>query len=137
MITTYEGLDYLNNAGLRGGTPITQWYVILFEADYTPTKSDKMSTFLASATEITAVEGATRVPINFDASVNGTISNDSSPVEIVLTEAKTARGIAIVSAPAKGASTGILLAAGRFTSPKQRDIGEAISVIAGLTDLCS
>lgn len=137
MITTYEGLDYLNNAGLRGGTPITQWYVILFESDYTPTKADKMSTFLASATEITAVEGATRVPINFDASVNGVIDNGGAPAELVLTAAKTARGIAIVSAPAKGATTGVLLAAGRFTSPKQRDIGEAISVIAGLNDTCS
>lgn len=136
-VTTYEGLDHLNNVGLRQATQISQWYLMLFESNYQPTSADKMATFLLNATEVTDTETPSRPQISFDESTNGLISNASSPVDITLTAAKTIYGYAIVSSPTKGSSSGVLLAAGKFDTPKPRSSGEVITIIAGLDDLCS
>lgn len=129
---TEEGANYLLRAGLKGAATINQWYLMLYENDYTPRRGDKMSTFLTNATECVAYESATRPALILGDPIAGEMDNASDIIDFLMTDEKTVYGAAIVSSPVKGSNAGTLLAVGRLSSPKVREIGELLRLTAGI-----
>jgi hypothetical protein len=128
-----EGLNHLISVGVKGGTQIGTWYIGLFEGNYTPLATDTAAAFPAAATECTAYDETTREEFVDGAAAAGAVNNSASKAEFTLNASKTLYGAFMASAPAKGATTGVLLSAARFASPKAGEAGDIIRVTGGLT----
>jgi hypothetical protein len=126
------GRDYFLNAALTGGSAYSTWYIGLFGNDYTPVAASTMSTIIDEAGEVTAYDSTTRIKLEPDALDSGVYSNSETKAEFLATGDMTVRGGFITSGSAQGGSTGLLLSAVLFTSPKVLEEGETLNVIAGL-----
>lgn len=125
-----EGLNHIGDVALNGATQITTWYVGLFEGAYTPTPSDVMATFPTAATECTAYTGD-RKALDLAAFSGGAADNQANRAEFVgTTDGKLVQGGFVSSSPTKGATTGVLISAVRFPSPKTLDNGTTLRVTA-------
>ncbi len=133
MPSTVEGRNYLARVGFKNTSPEAAWYVGLFEGDYTPTGNETAATVAALATECTANQAATRVQAVFGTPANGVVDNSASLAEFVMTADKTVHGAFLISASAKGATTGVLAQIVRFPSPKVQSVGSKLSVLVGPT----
>jgi len=128
-----EGLNHMLGVTLKGVAQVAAWYVGVFEGNYTPVPGDTAAAFPASATESTAYAEATRRALTLGSVVAGAVDNSASRAEFTLNAAKTLYGGFISSASAKGATSGVLLSAVRFSSPKVLASGEVLRVTAGFT----
>ncbi len=117
-LATNEGLNHLLNVGFNGATPVTPWYVGIFEGNYTPVATVTAATITAASTECTTYASATRPEYVEAASTAKLITNAANRASFVFTSAKTIYGAFLVSNSAKSATTGVLFAAARFASPK-------------------
>lgn len=125
-----EGLNHMGDVVFNQGTPVSTWYVGLFEGDYTPVPGDTMATFPTAATECTAYTGD-RKALDLAAFDAGASDNQANRAEFVgTTDGKTIRGGFVASSPTKGATTGVLISAVRFPSPKTLDNGTTLRVTA-------
>lgn len=131
MITT-EGFNYLLNAGLKGASRYTTWYVVPFEGNYTPSAAETAALFPANATETTAYQGLTRAPVSFGAVAGGSVDNASALAELVFTADKTVYGAAVMSSSDKGSATGVLLAVERFSEPRVIKAGTKLQLLVDL-----
>lgn len=120
-------------AGLiRGSTsPIANWYVGLFEANYVPVST-------VTAADLTAIECTTYSEATRPAwveSYDGSAVIDSlaNKATFTFTASKRIYGAFLVSTSTKGGNTGTLLSIARFSQPKDIDAGEVFTVAAGLT----
>lgn len=128
-----EGRNHAVSVITKGATQVPAWYIGLFEGNYVPVDSDKASTFPTSATECTAYLPATRVEFVEGAVTAGVVENTASRAEFTATAAKTIYGAFLVSAQAKGAITGVLMSAARFTAPKVLQIDDVLRVTASFS----
>ena len=128
-----EGRNHAVSVITKGATQVPTWYIGLFEGNYVPVDSDKASTFPTSATECTAYLPATRVEFVEGAVAAGVVENTASRAEFTATAAKTIYGAFLVSAQAKGAITGVLMSAARFTAPKALQIDDVLRVTASFS----
>lgn len=128
-----EGRNHAVSVITKGATQVPAWYIGLFEGNYVPVDSDKASTFPTSATECTAYLPATRVEFVEGAVAAGVVENTASRAEFTATAAKTIYGAFLVSAQAKGAVTGVLMSAARFTAPKTLQIDDVLRVTASFS----
>ena len=113
-----EGLNHMLNTEFKGGAQVGTWYLALFQGNYTPVAGDTAATFSASATEATAYSEATRVQWVEGTVAGGQLDNAASRAEFTMTSLITVYGAALLSATAKGATTGVLSSIARFSSPK-------------------
>ena len=90
----------------------------LFEGNVTPGASLTAATFTATTTECTAYDEAARVAFNEGAAAAGVIDNAANRALFTMNATKTVYGGALLSASAKSATTGTLLAAARFATPR-------------------
>jgi len=127
-----EGIHHMFNGLMLGGAQVTQWYIGLYENNYTPSSSDEMATFPTLAGETTVYENASRHAFAAATPTGGVISNAGTPAEVAFTATRTIRGGFIASAALKGSTAGVLLSAVRFSSPRQVDAGSILRVTAGL-----
>lgn len=123
-----EGRNYILDAAVHNGAKISNWYVMLFEGDYTPQDSDTAANIGSRATEITAYSEATRPEFIENAPDNGKVDNQGSLAQFTMTAAKTIRGYALVSSAGKGTGTGKLLAIQKLATPKSYGIGDVVKV---------
>ena len=128
-----EGVAHALGVLLKGVTQVPTWYIGLYEANYTPTLADTAATFPASASETTTYAETTRVVFNEGAVSGGTCDNSANKAEFTSNADKTIYGGFIASASGKGATSGVLLSAVKFASPKTFDTGDIIRVTAGFT----
>ena len=128
-----EGRNHAVSVITKGATQVPAWYIGLFEGNYVPVDSDKASTLPTSATECTAYLPATRVEFVEGAVAAGVVENTASRAEFTATAAKTIYGAFLVSAQAKGAITGVLMSAARFTAPKVLQIDDVLRVTASFS----
>ena len=128
-----EGRNHAVSVITKGATQVPAWYIGLFEGNYVPVDSDKASTFPTSATESTAYLPATRVEFVEGAVAAGVVENTASRAEFTATAAKTIYGAFLVSAQAKGAITGVLMSAARFTAPKVLQSDDVLRVTASFS----
>lgn len=126
-----EGLNHMLGVTLKGVAQAASWYVGLFEGNYSPVPNDTAATFPASATESAAYAEATRVALTLGPVAGGAADNGAARSEFTFNADKTLYGGFISSASAKGATSGVLLSAVRFKSPKAVATGEILRVTAG------
>lgn len=129
---TIEGYNYLLNVGLKQAAQVSQWYLLIFEGNYQTSPLDVMATFPTLAVECTAYDSVQRLPLITGSASGATLSNADNMAEYLMTLDKTIYGAAISSSPTKGSTAGILLASGRFSSPRVREAGEILRLTAGL-----
>lgn len=126
-------LNHVLDVLMKAGTQYPNWYVGLFEGNYTPTAGATMVSLIADATECTAYSETTRPAFTGDAIASGAIQNTATKAEFTFTAAKTIYGGFISSNNVKSATTGMLLSAVRPASSVVVASGNVLRVTAGLT----
>lgn len=128
------GLDYLLDAGLSGGVPITSWFVGLTDGTPTVAAGNTMASH-AGWVEVVAYSQAAR-PAWVDGGVAGqAVSNSGSPASFSINaDATTVGGAFLTSVSTKGGTTGTLYAAGAFSGGDQvLGNGSTLDVTAAFT----
>lgn len=125
-----EGLAYLQRAALLAGVQHSEWFMAAFTNNYTPGPGDTAANFPIAAGEFTAYEGSSRPQVVLNEIAAGAVGNLVSPIVMRATEAVTLYGGFITSASGKGASSGVLISAVRFDSPKPMSAGAEITITA-------
>lgn len=129
-----QALNYLLEAGMRGGAAHTQWYLAIFSGAYTPVAGVTASMFTSAATEITgASEGyteTTRRPWTSVAASGGVMDNVADRAAFTIASAGeiTIRGAALLSDPIKGGTNGVLLSIARFTNARTESDGNVFNL---------
>lgn len=123
------GKNYILDAGLSAGTPITTWYVGLTTGSPSPAAGDTMSSH-AGWTEFTNYDEANRQTWT-DGGVSGqSVDNSASPAVFTSSgAAQTVGGMFLTSDNTKSGTTGTLFSAGAFSGGnKTLETGETITV---------
>lgn len=127
-----QGLNYLISAAITGGTAaIGSWFIGLFEGNYTPVAGDTAATIPGNSTETTAYDETTRQPFTPGTVAGGIVSNGAARAEFTMNAARTLYGGFMTSSSGKGTTTGVLLSAARFPSPKVMESGDVLRISAG------
>lgn len=123
------GLNYLLDAGLSGGTPITAWYLGLLSATPTIAAGDTMGSH-AGWTEVVAYDEANRLAWSDGGVSSQSVSNSGSPASFTIsTDDTNIGGAFLTSVNTKSGTTGTLYAAGAFTGGNRNlDDGDTIEV---------
>jgi hypothetical protein len=125
------GLNYLNDAGIGGGSQISSWYIGLYSNAYTPQADDVYTHIGTRFTEITtAYDETTRPAWTKDgASSSGLMTNSSSRATFTFNTSATVNGAIFVSNNVKGDNTsGTLLAASLHTPARSVVNGDELLV---------
>lgn len=128
-----EGRNHMLGVTIHAEAAAPTWYIALFEGNYTPQDDDTAANFASRATECTAYDESTRVEFKETAPSGGASNNTADMALFTMNSTKTIYGFAILSAAAKGATTGKLLCIQRLTSPKTYDAGDVVKVPVSLT----
>jgi len=128
-----EGIHHMINVSMKSGTQVATWYIGLYEGNYTPVSADTMATFPASATESVAYAETTRRAFVPGTVAAGAVDNAAAKAEFTINATKTVYGGFISSSSAKGGTSGVLLSAVRFGSPKSLGADDILRVTAGFT----
>jgi hypothetical protein len=132
-LVTNEGLDYILKAALGETAGISNWYLAPFSGDVTVLATWTAAGFTAAATEWTDYDESARQLCAFDnVASQGADSFSSKSSFTSSSDSQTVRGVALISASAKSATSGTLLAASRLSSDKGLDTGEILDIGYGL-----
>lgn len=126
-----EGIHHVLNTVLKGGAQVANWFVGVYEGNYTPNGDEEAATLPVNSTECTAYTSATRPAFVPGTVADGTVDNAASRVELTFNASKTVYGGFISSASAKGSVSGVILSVVRFGSPKALDDGSVLRITAG------
>ncbi len=127
-----QGRNYVLDVAVNDGNKIANWYILLFENDYTPQESDTAQNIVSRAGEITTYAEGTRPAFTVSTPTGGGVNNQGNIAQVTLNAAKTVRGFAIVSSAGKGTSTGTLLAVQRLDSARAYNSGDVVKIPATL-----
>jgi hypothetical protein len=128
-----EALNHILSVIIAGGAQALTWYTALFEGNVTPGATLTAATFTATTTECTAYDETTRVEFKEGTPTAGVIDNASNRAIFTMNATKTVYGGALLTASAKSATTGTLLAAARFSAPRNVVAADELSVRYTLT----
>lgn len=117
-IVTNEGLNHTLNVLLNGGTQVGTWYIGLFEGNYTPVSTVTAATITAASTECIAYDETVRQTYVEAVATAQVTTNTASKATFTMNATKTIYGAFLVSASAKSATSGTLLAAAPFSASK-------------------
>jgi len=132
-IIVNQGLDHILDVILHAATQVTTWYIAPFEGNYTPVATDTAANITANSTESTAYDESTRVEYVEAAASSQSITNAASVAVFTINDTKTMFGAFLVSASAKSATTGSLLAASRFATSRAVIAADVLQVTYTLT----
>lgn len=127
-----EALNHVLGVTLKGTAQNASWYIGIFEGNFTPVGSEQAATIAAASTECTTYAETTRVPFTSGAVSGGSVDNSASKAEFTMNANKTIYGGFLVSTAAKAATSGVVLSAVRFSSPKVLESGAILRVTAGV-----
>lgn len=125
-----EGMNHILNVVVKLGSQTPNWYVALFEGDYTPTNAITGASFAATATECVAYSETTRQLWSSSAVSGGATDNIALPAAFTFASNKTIYGAALIGDNVKGGIIGPILSIVRFSSPKINP--ELLNVKAGI-----
>jgi hypothetical protein len=128
-IVVNEGILHILTVSLAQGTANSAFYVSLFGGNVTPGASLTAATFTATTTEFTNYTETTRVLWAKDAAASNAIGNNTTPAVFTIgTGGGTIRGAGLMSISTKSATTGVLVAAARFSVDKVMSAAEELRV---------
>lgn len=128
-----EGLTYLLSVGIANGTKIGTWYLAPFKGNVTPLATWTAANFTANSTELTEYDEANRPTFVTPGASAQNVNNTASPASITINATVTAYGAALISNAVKSATTGTLLSAGLFTTPKSLADNDTLNLAYSLT----
>jgi len=129
-----EGLNHLLMVALSDTAKLNTFYLALYSADYTPVAGITAATFTSTATELTSnSEGyseTVRQTWTPAAAASGSIDNYASKADFTIATASsvTIRGAALLSASAKGATSGVLISIAKFATARVEYNGNLYSL---------
>lgn len=133
-LVTNEGLNYALNSAFGQASALTNWYLGLFEGNYTPTSGATAATIASLSTETTVYASSTRPAWTLPgATTTQQLTNGASRASFVFTGAKTLYGAFVGSSNVKGGTAGTLFSATRFGTPKAVDINDELLITYTLT----
>lgn len=125
-----EGLIDLLTVYFKSGSATATFYLAPFVANVTPASNLTAATFNSTLTEFTNYAESTRVPWELPGAALATpsASNTASPaVFTVNVDAQTVCGLGLLTASAKQATTGKLVAAALLPKAKHPDSGDTLN----------
>lgn len=129
-----ESVDHV--AGLirgSGATPISTWYMGLFENNYVPTSAVTAADLPGVVGECLAYDEVTRPSWDHQYDDVSIIDNTLSLATFTFNATKRVYGAFIVSSSTKGGNTGLILSIARFTTPRDLESGMEFGVGGVLT----
>lgn len=127
------GIDHIASLIRGSGALISDWYVGVFQGNFTPIALTTAADLQSGAQESQDYDEATR-PLWQDAYDGvGVIDNLDNRAVFTFNATRTIYGAFLVSSAAKGGNTGTLLSIARFNSPRTVEAGATFRVAVGLT----
>lgn len=123
-LLTDEGLTHMLAVVLGNAAKLSQWYLALYSGAISPAAGWTAANFAATANEIVSgTEGyseTTRRVFQPGTATSNTIDNTANKAAftIVTASSLTVQGAALLSDNVKGGTSGILVSATRFTTPR-------------------
>lgn len=137
-IVVDEGILHFLTTTLDQGSQNSAFYVAIFGGSVTPAASWTAANFTSNSTEFTNYTESTRVLWANDVAASGAIGNLTTAALFTMnTGGGTVRGAALLSASAKSATTGVLIASARFAADKVLGTGEELRVKYTITGTSS
>jgi hypothetical protein len=127
-----EGLNHVLGVTFSAVTPITTWYIGIFEANYTPLATDNAANIAANSTESTAYTEANRVTWAEGGEASQSITN-STTADFSINATKTMYGAFLVSSSTKSGTSGTLAAASKFAASRSVVNLDTLSITYTLT----
>ena len=113
-----EGLNSTLNVVFNAASQITNWYVGLFQGNYTPVPGDTAATIAANSTECSAYTAGVRQPFITATSIAQTITNAVSKASFTFSAGQTIYGAFLASTATINGATGTLMSAARFATSR-------------------
>jgi hypothetical protein len=123
-----QGLNYELGVALGGIGQITQWYLGIFQGNYTPVASDTAANWAANATECSSYMSATRPAFSPAAASGQQISNSATPATFTFTAGVTVYCTALVSSNTIAGTGGTLFSEALFGAAKTVVDGDQLLV---------
>lgn len=119
LITT-EGCNYLLSAGIAGGTVYTTFYVAPFSGNVAVADTLTAANFTTTQTELTTqYSETTRVAFVESAPASKATNNTANPATFTAaTDSVSIWGLGLLSTSTKSATTGVLLAAAKYSAAR-------------------
>lgn len=134
-----QGWVHQLNTILGSESKQAAWYVPLFSGNVSVAANWTAATFTSQASEIVSTTegytGANRPTWTGTAATTPTMNNNASPALYTIATAGTltVRGAALISAQARGATTGVLFAASRFSVDRALQNGDEYGIRYSVT----
>ena len=128
-----QGLNAMLNIAVGSVAKVANWYIGLFEGNYTPVLGDTGATIAANATESVAYDEAARQTLTVAAAAGGVITNFASPAVFTMNASKTIYGAFVSSGSSKAGVTGTLLSAVRFDTAQVVNATNQLTVKSSAT----
>lgn len=127
-------VDFVANL-LRGAgaSPISSWYIGIYEGNFTPDANTTPSDLQTEAEESMAYEEESRPSWQHSYDGEALISNADNRAEFTMNASKEIHGAFVISSNSKGGDAGTLLSIARFSSPRQVEEGSVLRITAGIT----
>ena len=129
-IIVAEGLIAMLNIMFAGQSVISNWYMGVFQNNYTPVSTDTAASITGNAGEFTSYSGGARPTFSAVAATQPTpsVSNSVTQANFTFTGSATLAGAFLVSNATPGASSGTLYSAAQFSSSKQVGPGDQLAL---------
>lgn len=124
-------LNYFLNAALKGGAQYATLYLGLYDNNRAPVSGDTMAEVASEYGENISYTGTARPSIVLPTVSNAAVDTLTAPNEYDFAGAQTIRGAFISTNASWGGSSGVLISAVLFPSPKIMDVGESLRVPLG------
>jgi hypothetical protein len=128
-----EGLTYIVASSLAGGAQITTFYLAPFQANVDVPANWTGANFAQQAQEFTGYTNSTRLPWKTTMPTTPEVGNGANLTDSTMEVSGTAgpysiTGAAVLSASAKSANTGKLIAAAKFSTIRSLETGDELSL---------
>ena len=118
-VITNQGLIQALNVMFAGVSPITSWYIGVFQNNYSPVATDTASSIVGNAGEFTGYSGGARPTFTAaQATSTPTVTNSAAKATFNFTGSATLTGAFLISSATPGSNSGVLYSAAQFGSSK-------------------
>lgn len=128
-IVTNQGILHILGVSLAQGAANAAFYVAPFGGAVTPLSTWTAANFTSSSTEFVNYDETARVLWAKDAAASNAIVNNTTPALFTISlGGGTIRGAGLISVATKSATTGVLIAAARFSVDKVMSAAEELRI---------
>lgn len=134
-----EGLNHILNVAIGTASKSQAWYIGIFKNNYTPLSTNTAANSLGlnglygEAQDAEYDPPSDRPTYTVSSATGGVISNAAAKAEFQIKQALTIYGAFITNTQAKNSTSGVLLAAKKFDTPRNVVSGDIVYVTYEIT----